>query len=189
MSHSTKFILLCKRNWLNKVKRYIKKQLVDDSDIEDGVYAAAKAGNIELFEYLVSYGKITLDIYHCIINCAFNNSKIKMFNHLLTRKYDNIINYEKTMEKIIYIAAVVSRKNMAFIYSIINLGKRPGITKWDSRLKRFDDVPFWNIKYEPIKRCKYLANIGFSNHIYPNSKRIVYTHGTVKLKVNIIITI
>lgn len=189
MNHSTKFILLCKRNWLNKVKRYIKKRLVDDSDIEDGVYAAAKAGNIELFEYLVSYGKITLDIYHCIINCAFNNSKIKMFNHLLTRKYDNIINYEKTMEKIIYIAAVVSRKNMAFIYSIINLGKRPGTIKWDSRLKRFDNVPFWNLNYEPIKRCKYLANIGFNNHIYPNSKRIVYTHGTVILKVNIIITI
>lgn len=95
---------------------------------------------------------------------------------------------KKTMEKIIYIAAGVSRKNMAFIYSIINLGKRPGITKWDSRIKQFDNIPFWNINYEPIKRCKYLANIGFNNHIYPNNRRI-YTHGTVKLKVNIIITI
>ena len=46
---------------------------------------------------------------------------------------------------------------------------------------------------DTIRTCglsaTHLANIGFNNHIYPNSKRIVYTHGTVKLKVNIIITI
>jgi len=144
------------------------------TDIENGVYAAAQAGNIELFEYLVSYGKITLDIYHCIINCAFEKSKIKMFNHLLKRKYENTINYEETMERVVFIVAGcgISRKNMAFVYSIINLGKRSGTIKWDSRIKKYENVPFWNLEYEPIKRCKYLANIGFYNCIYPNDRRI-----------------
>jgi hypothetical protein len=169
------------------------------TDIENGVYAAAKAGNIELFEYLVSYCKITtgrsnIDIYKCIISCAFDNSKIKMFNHLLRRKYDDIDDYEDQMKRVVRILfqCAISRKNMAFMYNIIALGRKPE-NKY--KLYRMSEPHkhhkyiywnYWNFRYEPIKRFKYLTNIGLNNYIYPNGN-CLYTHGALKLNITMII--
>ncbi len=89
-----KFNLLCKRNWLNKIKRYIKKDMISIDDIRQCVILAAEYGHIELFNYLsllLDEKKYTGDRIHlpaCVYR-AVDNKKNKMVIHLLTILYSN----------------------------------------------------------------------------------------------------